>query len=75
MSIASTVSSLDLLSTADTPTRVTFRMADEGEGQITSTVGGDYALRSEAEEDDAERRAWAKLVRRARVQRAKEDPF
>ncbi len=25
--------------------------------------------------DDDETRAWAKLVRRARVQRAKEDPF
>ena len=75
MTVATIASSIDSASWPDAPHRIVLSLLGEGDCETTSTVGGDYALPSEAEDDDAELRAWAELARRARERWAKENPY
>ena len=75
MTIATSTHLSETLSSLDIPLRMILPSSAERERESTSTVGGDYALPSLAEEDDKEAKAWADLARRSRERWARENPY
>ena len=75
MTIATSTHLIETLSSLDIHLRTIWRSLGEREREPTSTVGGDYALASLAEEDDREVKVWADLARRSRERWARENPY